>query len=109
MKTNISTLIACDKLPVRTTPERRGLGFAEDPQGHSYLGDLKCWGNIIQKMQKITKNMIVGSRRKKIFTPLYIKLLPACLTQKKNQGQLTGGSPRTVRDTFMSYSSPAKD
>ena len=60
---NISTLIACDKLPVRTTPELHALGFEEDRQECNYLGDLAHWGNTAQKMQKIIKSMI---RRKRL-------------------------------------------
>ena len=41
-KKNISTLIARDKLPVRTTPEPRAPGFEEDLQEYSYPGDLAC-------------------------------------------------------------------
>ena len=71
MKTNISTLIARDKLPVHTIQEPHEQEFVKGPQEYSCQGDLKRLENKAQKMQKIIKNMTVGSRRKK-FLRYYI-------------------------------------
>ena len=56
-KKNISTLITCDKLPVRTIQEQHELEFLANLPLYSYLDDLRHLGNIAQKMQKTVKNM----------------------------------------------------
>ena len=53
----ISTLIARDKLPVRTILGQHDLEFPKDLQECNYPDDLKHLGNKTKKRQKIIKNM----------------------------------------------------